>query len=156
MQCNHAGTHELSYFHSFLNWYHKLFVTWSPRSSWPFNSWVIVCFLGSSLFLYRNVRFTFPDLPSDLFPLTLIRGYPKYYGIFVITPVILMQICTCINANMHMYQSIFHNICISFAEIFGNMKDLIRFPMNSASTQTINYSEKSQHFIHITISISQK
>ena len=115
-------------------------VTWSPGSSWPFNSWVIVCFSGLSSFLYRNVEFTFPDLSIDLFPLTLIWGWPKYS-------------CKS-HASMHIYQSVFHNLCIGFCQNFHSMTDYIHFPMNSASTQTINYSEKSQHCIHISISIS--
>ena len=51
--------------------------TWSPWSIWPYSSLVIVCFSGSSSFLYKIAEFIFPDSLTNLFPLNLFRGWPK-------------------------------------------------------------------------------
>ena len=42
-----------------------------------FYLWVIDFFSRPSSFLYRIAWFTFPDAPTDLFPLNLFRGWPK-------------------------------------------------------------------------------
>ena len=128
----------LSFQWSFNSYDLFFFHTWSPESSWPYDSWVIVCFSRPSLFLYRNIGFTFPNLHIDLFPLTLIRCWPKYYGTF------LLHNSYKFHASMHMYQSVSHNLCIIFCRNFGSMTDCVCFPMNSASTQTAKYSENPQ------------
>ena len=45
--------------------------------------WVIVCFSGPSSFLYRIAGFTFPDAPTDSFPLNLFRGWPKFQTVLL-------------------------------------------------------------------------
>ena len=51
--------------------------TWSPRGEWPLSPLGNSLLLKSELYLYRIAGFTFPDTPTNLFPLNLFKGWPK-------------------------------------------------------------------------------
>ena len=54
-----------------------LLCTWSPEVNCLSNPWVIVCFSSPSLYLYISDEFTFPNSHTCLFPLNLVKGWPK-------------------------------------------------------------------------------
>ena len=54
-----------------------LHCTWSPGCEWSLLPRVIACFSGLSSYLYMSDGFTFPDPHTRLFPLNLVKGWPK-------------------------------------------------------------------------------